>query len=135
MEKKNFIGDCGDPAEDARVVARYTEVGMHPEKTVFLAVAGGGIPLHIDEVEGAGKWMAAFSERSDLPEGAKDVRVAEIGEILWLQSEAGIGEGVVLDPYTAPLWIPNGMIPVLLDGGRTPNYPIEAPTEEEEGES
>ena len=128
MEEKGFIGDCGDPAEDARVVARYTEVGMHPERTVLVPIVGG-LPLHIDEVEGAGKWMVAFSERSDIPEGMKEMRVIEIGEILWLQSEAGIGEGVVLDPYTDPLWIPNGMIPVLLDGGRTPNFPAE---EEEE---
>ena len=130
MEKKNFIGDCGDPAEDARVVARYTEVGMHPERTVLVPVAGG-LPLHIDEVDG-NKWMVAFSERSDLPKGMKDVRVAEIGEILWLQSEAGIGEGVVLDPYTDPMWIPNGMIPILLDGGRTPDFPIPSPEEGKE---
>ena len=131
MEEKGFIGDCGDPAEDARVVARYVEVRMHPERTGLVPIAGG-LPVHIDEVEGAGKWMVAFSERSDLPEGAKDMRVAPIGNVLRLQEKAGIGEGVVLDPYTDPLWIPNGLIPILLDGGRTPDYPIEAPTEEEE---
>ena len=129
-EKERFIGDGSDPAEDARVLAKYTEVGIHPEKTVLLATSGG-IPVRIDEVDGAGKWMVAFSEREDIPLGMKEVNVVPSGDVLRMQEKARIGEGIVLDPYTDPLWIPNGMIPVLLDGGRTENYPIEVPSTEE----
>ena len=102
-----------------KVIARYTEVGMAADagRTVLVA-AKDGQPGYAEDLEGL-YWMPVFSERADADAGdTRELLLLPMTEVFHLQMAADKSEGLVLDPYTDPLWIPTGMIPVLLDAGR-----------------
>ena len=105
--------------EVAMLTTKYTEVGMAADggKTVLVA-AKGGRPGYAEDGDGE-FWIPVFSERSDADAGdIRELLRMPMTEVFRIQLAAGRGGGIVLDPYTDPLWIPNGMLPILLDAGR-----------------
>ena len=103
--------------ELAMLTAKYTEVGMAADegRTVLVA-AKSGRPGYAEDEDGE-YWIPVFSERSDAGD-VRELLLMPLTEVFLFQLEAHRGEGLVLNPYTDPLWIPNGMLPILLDAGR-----------------
>lgn len=102
-----------------KVIARYTAVGMAADegKTVLTA-SRRGRPGYVKDEDGE-LWIPLFSERADADVGgARELLLMPMADVFRFQMESSMGQGLVLDPFTDPLWIPNGMIPVLLDAGR-----------------
>ena len=100
------------------VIAKYTEIGMDADagKTVLVSAKAG--KLRYAEDDDGEFWIPLFSERADADAGGeRELLLMPMMEAFRFQLAAQKGEGCVLNPYTDPLWIPNGMIPILLDAG------------------
>ena len=82
-----------------------------------LFLAGGAFAAEPVKVETENTMLLFELERSDAGD-VRELLLMPLTEVFLFQLEAHRGEGLVLNPYTDPLWIPNGMLPILLDAGR-----------------
>ena len=105
-----------DKFEEA--VARYTAIGMAADegKTVLLASHDGHPQYLMDE---DGEMLPLFSGREDAKEsGSREFLLMPLAEAFRFQMKTGRGQGIILDPFTDPIWIIQKMIPILLAAGR-----------------